>query len=195
MYEEPSYEINQPFSGRVFSVEIHAVTLPNGHVSRREIVRHDGGACILALDASFNVAMVHQYRKAFDTDLIEIPAGKLEPGEDPLSCAKRELAEETGLTANIFEHLTTLYPSPGYSSEILTIFAASGLTKGIAQPDEGEFVLFEMIPLGDLLERVDRGEIRDAKTMIALLAAERRLKNDPAWARKIRGEADGCPKR
>jgi ADP-ribose pyrophosphatase len=193
VYEERSCEINKPFSGRVFSVEVHSVTLPNGHESRREIVRHYGGACVLALDSSFNVAMVHQYRKAFERDLVEIPAGKLEPGEDPLSCARRELAEETGLTANVIEHLITFYPSPGYSSEILTIFTATGLIKGTAQPDEGEFVFFEMIPLDDLLERVDRGEIRDAKTMIALLSTERRLKKDPAWARVIRGEADGCP--
>lgn len=179
MYHEPSHHVEQPFSGRVFNVEVHAVTLPDGASSRREIVRHNGGACVLALDSRRCVTMVRQYRKAFDCELLEIPAGKLEKGEDPLDCARRELSEETGLSADRFQWLTTFYPSPGYTSEILHIYLATGLTPGQAHLDKGEFLSCQTLPLDTLLEMVDRGEIRDAKTVIALLLTARLLAGDP----------------
>jgi ADP-ribose pyrophosphatase len=181
---ELSHQVDQPFSGRVFNVEVHAVTLPDGTSSRREIVRHNGGACVLALDSQMGVAMVRQYRKAFDCELLEIPAGKLEAGEDPLDCARRELSEETGLTAARFHLLTTFYPSPGYSSEILHIYLATGLTPGQAHLDHGEFLSCQTCPLDELLDRVDRGEIRDAKTIIALTLTARRLNSDPGLIRE-----------
>lgn len=175
MYQEPSQKVDQPFSGRVFNVEVHAVTLPDGRTSRREIVRHSGGACILPLHDDGQVTMVRQYRKAFDCEMLEIPAGKLEPQELPLDCARRELSEETGLQASSFYLLTTLYPSPGYCSEALSIYLATGLTAGQAHLDDGEFLSCVTCPLEDLLDQVERGMIRDAKTIVALLLTARRL--------------------
>ena len=185
LYQEPSQQIEQPFSGHVFNVEVHAVTLPDGQSSQREIVRHSGGACVLALDNLLRVTMVEQYRKAFDSDLLEIPAGKLDPGEDPLDCARRELSEETGLTADCFRLIATLYPSPGYCSEVLSVFLATGLTAGQAHLDDGEFLSCQTYALDELLERVERGDIRDAKTMIALLMVARRLERDPQLLREV----------
>ncbi|MDD2442145.1 MAG: NUDIX hydrolase [Clostridiaceae bacterium] len=175
MYQEPSHHVEQPFTGRVFNVEVHAVTVADGQTARREIVRHNGGACVLAIDGAGFVPMVTQYRKAFDRDMLEIPAGKLEPGEDPLDCARRELAEETGFCAGQIRHLATIYPSPGYCSETLHIYLATDLEAGPAHPDDGEFLHVKAYPLDDLLAMADRGEIHDAKTLVALLMADRKL--------------------
>ncbi|NLV47763.1 MAG: NUDIX hydrolase [Clostridiaceae bacterium] len=175
--------IDKPFAGRVFTVEVHAVTLPDGQVSEREIVRHSGGACVLAIDADRRVAMVRQYRKALDRVMLEIPAGKLEPGEDPLDCARRELSEETGLTARCYQKLATLNPSPGYCSETLHLYLATDLTAGKAHLDQGEFLTCEWVPLDELLAMIDLDQIGDAKTLAALLTACRRIDQDPTLIR------------
>lgn len=166
----------EAFAGRVFQVEVRQVQLSDGSNAGREIVLHNGGACIVPLDKDNNVHMVRQYRAPFDDIMLEIPAGKLEPGEDPLSCAARELAEETGFRSSNIEHLATIYPSPGYCSEILHIFLGTELTPGEAEPDEGEILTCDSYPLDSLLQMIDSGAIKDAKTVVALLALERRLK-------------------
>jgi ADP-ribose pyrophosphatase len=165
----------QVFDGSVFQVEVQTVEMPDRRTARREIIRHSGGACVLAVDERLSIHMVRQYRKAFDRELLEIPAGKLEPGEAPDACARRELAEETGLQAENLSLLSTIYPSPGYCSEILYIYLATGLIAGEARPDDGEHLIGETLPLFEALDMVDRGEIPDAKTQIALLALCRRM--------------------
>ncbi len=182
LFQETSIKTDQAFIGRVFQVEVQTVSLPDGRPARREIVRHSGGACVLALDEQHRVYMVRQFRKPFDRELLEIPAGKLEPGEDPLDCARRELSEETGLTADHMILLTALYPSPGYCSEVLSIYLATGLTAGQAHLDEGEHLSCQLYPLAQLLDWADKGVIHDAKTLAALLLADRRLKADPGLA-------------
>jgi ADP-ribose pyrophosphatase len=172
---EETIAYDEVFSGRVFQVEVQTVKMPDGRPARREIVRHGGGACVLALDGSQGVHMVRQYRKAFDRELLEIPAGKLEAGEAPEACARRELTEETGLRAENLGLLATIYPSPGYCSEILYIYLATGLTAGEACLDDGEHLVSEILPLAEALAMVDRGELPDAKTQIALLALVRRM--------------------
>jgi ADP-ribose pyrophosphatase len=176
MFTEETIDKTIHFEGRVFTIEEHTVRLHDGQRARREIVRHPGGACVVPVDADGNVHMVQQFRKPYDMMLLEIPAGKLEPGEDPLVCAVRELGEETGFTANNVEWLATVYPSPGYCDETLTIYIATGLTIGDVNPDEGEFLSNRSLPLNEALEMIDRGLIRDAKTQIGLLRAERWLR-------------------
>jgi len=164
------------FSGSVFSAEVMEVTLSNGEPGKREIVRHNGGATIVPLDKDNNVYMVRQFRAPFQKVLLETPAGKLEPGEDPRECAIRELLEETGLRADSVVDLGRMYSSPGYCSEILHMYLATGLTEGQANPDEGEFLNVVKIPLSKLLENIEDGSICDAKSVIALLKTARRLK-------------------
>jgi ADP-ribose pyrophosphatase len=172
---EKTLQVEEVFSGRVFKVEVHQVLLPDERIARREIVRHNGGACVLALDDEGQIYLVRQYRKPLEAELLEIPAGKLEAGEEPIECAKRELLEETGLQAENLASLAILYPSPGYTSEVLTIYLATGLIKGPASLDEGEYLVLQRMPLADALSMLDRGEIRDAKTQVALLALARKM--------------------
>lgn len=163
------------FSGRVFAAEIMDVRLQDGRIGKREIIRHNGGAAIVPLDEDLNVYVVRQFRSPFEQVLVEIPAGKLEANEDPRDCAIRELKEETGFSADKVEDLGCIFSSPGYSSEALYLYLATSLHEGSAQLDEGEFVNVEKIPLKDLLEQINEGKIRDAKTVVALLKTARRL--------------------
>lgn len=173
MFSEDTIDSKVHFQGRVFSVEEHKVRLHDGQQAKREIVRHSGGACIVPVDDDGFVYLVNQFRKPYDRMLIEIPAGKLEPGEDPLECARRELTEETGLTAQKIEWLSTVYPSPGYCDEILTIFIGTGLSQGDSNPDQGEFITVQKIFINDAIDMIDRGQIPDGKTQIGLLRAEK----------------------
>ncbi len=184
MFEETSRQVRRPFRGQVFDVEVHEVTLPDGKTGKRELVRHAGGACVLALDEQGRVPMVRQYRKAFEHVLLEVPAGKLEVGEDPLACAQRELQEETGVVAAHYRKLGTLYPSPGYCSEQLHLYLATGLTTGPARPDAGEFVSCEWVPFADLIQAIEADQIRDAKTVVALLMAARQLTDHPSMSQE-----------
>lgn len=175
MFSELTIEKETLFSGRVFQVEYHTVSLPDGRTAHREIVRHNGGACVVALDERESVYLVRQFRKPYDMEMLELPAGKLEIGEDPLECARRELKEEAGLVAEHIDLLATVYPSPGYCSETLSIYLATGLTVGESQLDDGEFLDLHVFPLEQTLAMIDRGEIRDAKTQVGLLKVARML--------------------
>ena len=157
------------FEGRIFRVTRSKVLLENGKTSQREIVTHSGGAAILPLTDCGEVFLVRQFRYAFGQELLEIPAGKLEPGEDPESAARRELLEECGITAASITNLMPVYPTVGYDTEIIHMYLAQGLQRGEAQPDPGEFVTVEKLPLKDAVDMVLRGEIRDGKTVAALL--------------------------
>jgi len=163
------------FTGRIFAAEVMDVRLQDGSFSKREIVRHNGGATIVPLDKDMNVYMVRQFRSPFQQVLVELPAGKLEAGEDPRACAIRELREETGLAADLVVDLGCIFTSPGYSTEALYLYLATGLHQGESSLDAGEFLNVEKIPLTTLLELIDAGRIRDAKTVVALLKTARRL--------------------
>jgi ADP-ribose pyrophosphatase len=160
------------FDGRVLHVRLDTVRLPNGGEATREVVDHPGGVCVLAMDDQGRVLMVSQYRYPYERVLREIPAGKLEYGEDPFEAAKRELREETGATAGEFTSLGELYPSPGYCGEVLHMYMAWDLTFGETCPDEDEFLTVERVPLKDLVDQVLKGELRDAKTVAAVLKAK-----------------------
>jgi len=164
---------SQPkFEGRVLKVRLDEVELPNGATSTREIVDHPGGVAILALDEENNVLTVTQYRYAYGKTLLEIPAGKLEYGEEPYSAAMRELREETGATTDKLIPLGEVYPTPGFCNEIIRLYLAKNLSWGEMDPDEDEFLHVERIPFTVMLDRVLSGEITDGKTAIAVMKAK-----------------------
>lgn len=179
-YEGPLFEkvesTEKIYEGKIIDVERLEVSLPSGKKSTREIVRHNGGAAIVAIDDNDEVFMVRQYRIAAGKELMEIPAGKIEKGEDPAVCAERELREETGYSAGQMRLLTTLYATPGYCSEKLYVYLATNLTSGHPHRDEGEFLKVRKYKLQDLLEMVYEGQISDAKTVAGILLAERYYK-------------------
>ena len=168
--EEKLRRINR-YEGIVVNVIMDSIRLPDGALAYREVVEHPGGVCVLPVDTDGCAWCVRQFRYPSRRHLLEAPAGKLEPGEDPLSCAIRELSEETGFTAGRMVSLGSYYTSPGFSTEELHLFLALDLEKGQAHLDPGEFLDVERHPLSELLQMVQDGEIPDAKTAIAVLRA------------------------
>ncbi len=172
---ETTLERKDVFKGRIFSVHVDKVRLPNGETSTREVIEHGGGAAVLALDEHDNVLVVSQYRYTFSRVLLELPAGKLEPGEDPAVTALRELKEETGAEPASFEPLGRILPSPGCYSERLYLYLARGLRFGEQRLDHNEFLNVSRIPFAEMAERCLSGEIEDAKTVVAVLKAKWKL--------------------
>jgi ADP-ribose pyrophosphatase len=172
---------HRPYEGRVFSVVVDDVEYPSGRPSVREVAEHAGGSVALALFPDRRTILVRQHRYPFGEFIPELPAGKLDPGEDPLHCAKRELEEETGYLASRWKRLATIYPSPGFCSEVLHIFLAEELTPapGGRKLEEGEQTMtMEILPLAEAAGMIDRGEIKDAKTICGILMTERLLREE-----------------
>ena len=165
------------YKGVIVNVRLDRAQLHNGKIVRREIVEHPGGVTVLPVDSEGNCYMVRQFRYAFGRMLLEAPAGKLEPGEDPRESAARELSEETGLSTDELIPMGRMFTSPGISSEVLHLYLGLGLHAGDSHPDEGEFVNVEKYSLQELTEMVMRGEIDDAKTALIVLKAEKYLKD------------------
>ena len=165
------------FEGKFMKARLDQVELPNGKTAPREVCEHVGGVGVLPIDKDGNVILVRQFRYPYDTELLEIPAGKLDHGEGEsiADCGARELKEETGCTAGRMVPLGCVYPSPGFLTEVVHLFAALDLTEGEMQPDEDEFVEVVRLPIAEAENMVARDEIRDAKTALALYRA--RLKN------------------
>lgn len=157
------------FEGKVIRVTVDTVELEDGSAGYREIVHHHGGACVLAVTDADEVYLVRQYRYALQEEIWELPAGKLEAAEDPFEAAKRELAEECGVTADEFIDLGVLYPTVGYDSEKIYMWAARGLHSVPQHLDEGEFLDVVRLPFAQVLGWVMDGTIRDSKTVAAVL--------------------------
>lgn len=156
------------YSGRLLKLQVAKVKLPNGRETTREIVEHPGAVAILPLFDARIILVTKQYRAAARKHLVEIPAGTLEPGESPLSCAKRELAEETGYTAGQLRKLFSCYLAPGYSTEKIHFFLARRLVPTKAKQAEDETITVQLMSLHEGLRAIDRGEIQDAKTICGL---------------------------
>lgn len=163
------------FQGCLLRLDVDRVELPDGNTAPREYIRHPGGVGVVALTENREVLLVRQYRYPYGAIVTEIPAGKRDPGEDPLTTGMRELEEETGYRAATYTPLGTLYPTPGCCDEVVYLYLATGLTKAEAHPDEDEFVEVEHCPLDEMVRRVMAGEIPDAKTQIGILKAKRLL--------------------
>ena len=160
------------FEGKVVSLHVDTVELPDGKTSIREVVEHVDGVAVLALDEDHNVLTVTQYRYVFAKPMLELPAGKLDGGEDPRVGALRELKEETGAVPDTLESLGHIVLSPGCFGETLHLFLARGLHMGQQHLDEGEFLNVDRIPFDELYRRCMEGDVDDAKTVTAVLKAK-----------------------
>jgi ADP-ribose pyrophosphatase len=161
---------DREWQGKIFSVEHLKVELSDGSEDWREIVRHNGGAGVCVIRDG-KMWLVRQYRVALDRMTLEIPAGKLDPGEDPAVCAARELTEETGLVAGKLELLANSAGAPGFNNEKTRIYVASELTQQESHPDDGELVDVVWVPVEDVVEAIRAGLIEDAKTVVSAFAA------------------------
>ena len=160
------------YDGKILKVHVDDVRLPNGEEATREVVDHVDGAAVLALDEANRVLVVRQYRYVFGKVLDELPAGKLDPDEDPVTGALRELKEETGAEPETFLPLGKLLPAPGCYGETLHLFLAKGLKFSQQQLDPDEFLNVERVPFDEMVHRCVNGEIDDAKTVAAVLRAK-----------------------
>ncbi|RKL67666.1 ADP-ribose pyrophosphatase [Salipaludibacillus neizhouensis] len=156
------------FQGKIIDLEVQDVTLPNGKESKREVVHHPGAVAVIALTPENKLILVRQFRKPLEKVLAEIPAGKLEKGEDPLECAKRELEEETGVQAENWTKLHSFYTSPGFADELVHVYLAEGLGEGMVNMDEDEFVERIDVTLEEAEALIESEEIHDAKTIYAV---------------------------
>ena len=165
------------FTGRVLTLNLEQVRLPNGRVAELEIAHHPGGAAVVAIDDAGRVCLLRQFRHAAGGWLTELPAGKLDGGEPPLECAQRELAEEAGVTASQWDKLGECFSSPGVLTEVIHLFLARGLMPADAQPEEHEVFEASWVPLEEAVDHAARGQLRDAKSLIGLLWARERLRD------------------
>lgn len=164
------------FHGKIINVEHWRVSLPDGKTALREIVKHNGAVAIVPVDENGCVTMVRQHRVAIDRFTWEIPAGKLDTStEDPFSAAQRELEEETGLRAKNWQFLTRIDTTPGFCTERISLYLATGLSQHETHPDEDEFLRLTKLPLAEAASLCMKGELRDSKTIIGLLMAQRLL--------------------
>lgn len=173
--KENVLESKMIYRGRVVSLRVDKVQMPDGKIAEREVVEHRGAVAIVPLLDSETVLLIRQYRQAVGEVLLEIPAGTLESGELPDACASRELEEETGYRANRLTRLFSQYLAPGYSQEVLHVYLAEDLERTIQKTEEDELVVVAPIPLATVPALIEQGEIKDAKTIAGLLMTLRRL--------------------
>lgn len=175
---EKTLSSKEIYKGRVVQLFKDTVILENGQEVSRDVIRHTGGVGVAALDGNLNILMVSQFRYPIGKELLEIPAGKLEYGEDPIECGFRELQEETGYTASNLQLLGKLYPTPAYTDEIIYIYYTDEITKATQRLDDDEFLTATKIYFWDAYKMVLNGEILDSKTQIAILKLAAILKDD-----------------
>lgn len=175
-FEEKTIAREYKYQGRIFSIRTDKVLLPNGKESTRDILEHNGGVGIVALDGDGKLILIKQFRKPYDEVIVEIPAGKIEKGEDPLECGIRELEEETGYKPLGMEKLTVMYPSPGYSNEKIYIYFSGKTALGHTNFDPDENIETLHVSFEEAIDMIQDGTIKDAKTAIGILLAEKHVK-------------------
>ena len=163
------------YPGRAFTIRRDTLRLPDGHETRLDIVEHIGSVIIIPMDSEANLLFVRQYRHAAGLDLLELPAGTLDEGEAPEACARREVREETGMRADNMEHLGGFYLAPGYSTEYMNVYLATGLHVDPLEADADEFLSVERIPLAEALAMAEQGGIPDAKSLAAFFLVKAHL--------------------
>ena len=176
MTESPRISTRRMYTGRIIHLDIDTVRFPNGSVGELEMIRHPGASAVVPFlsdpgGEDPQILLIRQYRYAAEGYLYEVPAGRLDGGETPDACARRELKEETGCVAERVEHLITIYTTPGFTDEKIHVFMAVGLTRGEVAREADEFIEVETMAFSQALSLIDRGEIQDAKTVVALLYA------------------------
>jgi ADP-ribose pyrophosphatase len=174
-YREKTISKEEVYQGSIIRVERQTVELPDGRKASRDIIRNAGASAVVPITEDRCIIMVTQFRKPIETTSLEIPAGKLDEGEDPLHCAARELEEETGYKAEKIEKILTLHPAPAFADEMLHIYKATGLTPGTSRPDEDEFITAQKYRIEDVLKMIEDGTIKDAKTIAGVLYCARLL--------------------
>lgn len=173
LFEEKTISTEHIYTGKIFKVEIDTVELPNGSISKRELVRHNGAVCVIAI-VEDKLLLVEQYRKVISRSMVEIPAGKLDTKEeDPESAARRELKEETGYIAGSLTKLFSFYSAIGFCDELIHLYVAEDLSPGEANLDEDEFLNVAKFTMEEAQEAITNGSIKDAKTIMAVLAWNR----------------------
>lgn len=174
-YEEKTMKTEKIYEGKILSLRIDTVELPDKKYSKREIVEHPGAVAVVPITDEGDIILVKQYRKAVERELLEIPAGKLEINEEPKECVARELKEETGYTSSNIDYVFEFYTSPGFSNEKMYLFVATDLKEGEAEPETDEYIEIQKYKIAELLDMVKKGEISDSKTIIGILIAEKAL--------------------
>jgi len=167
--EEKTMKSERVYEGKVINLRVDTVELPDRKYSKREIVEHAGAVAIVAVNPEGKLLLIKQFRKPVEEVLLEIPAGRIEPNENPEHTALRELEEETGFKANKIEKLVQYYSTPGFSNEILHIYLAQELEAGIAKPDEDEYIETFPMTLEEAMDKIKAGEIKDSKAIIGIL--------------------------
>ncbi|TCO79832.1 NUDIX hydrolase [Marinisporobacter balticus] len=172
LQNEKTIRSEKIFQGKIINLRLDTVQLSDEKEYSREIIEHSGGAAIIPITEDNKIIMVRQFRKPVEDFLLEVPAGKLDKGEDPLVCAVRELKEETGYEAKDVKFLFSFYSSPGFSNEMLYLYVAKDLISGEVNPDEGEYIEIESYSIDELLNMIYNGEIKDGKTITAIMAVK-----------------------
>ena len=166
---EPTVESRLAFQGKILNVRVDTVRLPRGTLGTREVVEHSDCVCVVPLDEGNNVVLVRQYRKPAEESLLEVPAGGVEDGESSLDAVLRELQEETGYTADSLQHLSSFWTTPGFCTELMHSYLATGLRPSSLEQDEDEDLQVAKVPLPEIPDMIRQGEIRDAKSIASLL--------------------------
>ena len=172
---EEQLETKTVYEGLIVDIKRDIAQLQNGNKAEREVVLHPGGVCIVPITKDNKVLMVRQYRYPMEEELLEIPAGKLDEGEDPFECAVRELSEETGCRAGTYVDLGKMYPSPGFCRETLYVYLALDLEYGEAHLDHNELLSVEAIEIDELMDMIMDNKLPDAKSVIGIMKAKRYL--------------------